>query len=97
MHLGTRITTIGEFGQPPSGQTLWGDCSKQGEAGLAWDWVQIAQGVVAMADPMSVVTNLRLVGSHGEVLTAQESALYISRLVRQLPWQDEVWRVLQTA
>jgi len=97
VHLGTRITTIGEFGQPPSGQTLWGDCSKQGEAGLAWDWVQIAQGVVAMADPMSVVTNLRLVGSHGEVLTAQESALYISRLVRQLPWQDEVWRVLQTA
>ena len=25
---------------------------------MAWDWVQIARGVVAMADPMSVVTNI---------------------------------------
>ena len=36
---------------------------------MAWDWIQIARGVVAMADPMAVVTNLRLVGSEGEVLT----------------------------
>ncbi len=43
-----------------AGQTLWGGQSDDGEAGVAWDWVQISGDVVAMADPMSVVTNLRL-------------------------------------
>ncbi len=50
-----------------------------------------------MADPMCVVTNLRLLGQQGEVMTARESALHFSRLVRQLPWQDEVWRALHAA
>ena len=97
VHLGTRIVCSGEPGRPPAGQTVWGEHLADGEAGLAWDWIAVAHGVVAMADPMGVVTNLRLVGDHGEVLTAQEAALHISRLVRALPWQDEVWRALQAA
>jgi hypothetical protein len=87
----------GEGGQPPAGQTVWSEHTEDGEAGLAWDWVEITHGVVAMANPLGVVTNLRLVGQHGEVLTAHEAALYISRMVRELPWQDEVWRALRTA
>ena len=57
---------------------------------MAWDWVQIAHGVVAMADPMSLVTNLRLVSDQGEVLTVHESARYLNEFVRRLPWQQEV-------
>ena len=57
---------------------------------MAWDWVQIAHGVVAMADPMSLVTNLRLVSNQGEVLTSSESARYLNEFVRLLPWQREV-------
>jgi hypothetical protein len=49
---------------------------------MAWDWMQIARGVVAMADPMAVVTNLRLVGTEGEVLTAHEAACFLNELVR---------------
>jgi hypothetical protein len=97
VHLGTRIATVGERGNPPSGQTIWGECTSDADAGLAWDWVDIGNGVLAMADPMCVVTNLRLLGSQGEVMTARESALHFSRLVRQLPWQDEVWRALHAA
>ena len=55
-----------------------------GEAGVAWDWVQISGDVVAMADPMSVVTNLRLVGQEGAVLTALESARYLNEIVHAL-------------
>jgi hypothetical protein len=65
-----------------------------GQAGMAWDWVQIARGVVAIADPMSVVTNVRLIGEEGEVLTAVQSARYLNELVRTLPWQQEVQRAL---
>lgn len=75
---------------------MWGECTRDHETGLAWDWVQICQGVVAMADPMCVVTNLRLLGTEGQVLTTQEAALHLNRLIHDLPWQDEVQLALQT-
>ncbi len=61
---------------------------------MAWDWIQITRGVVAIADPMSLVTNLRLIGDEGEVLTAHQSACFLNELVRALPWQREVQRAL---
>lgn len=93
-HVGTRVTSA-DAGPGAAGQTLWVGPSVDGEAGVAWDWVQIAQGIVALADPMSVVTNLRLLGGDGEVLTAAESALYLNALVHALPWQGEVARALR--
>jgi len=93
-HLGTRITPAGDAPGPAAGQTVWSAQVPDGEAGMAWDWVQIARGVVAIADPMSVVTNVRLIGSEGEVLTALQAARFLNELVRTLPWQQEVQRAL---
>jgi hypothetical protein len=93
-HLDTRVTLHGDMPGPAAGQTVWAASADVGEAGMAWDWIQIARGVVAMADPMAVVTNLRLVGSEGEVLTAHEAACFLNELVRALPWQQEVQRAL---
>lgn len=76
------------------GQTIWAWHGEEGDVGLAWDWVQLTRGVVAMADPMAVVTNLRLVGHEGEALTAFESARHINCIVHGLPWQHEVERAL---
>jgi hypothetical protein len=95
-HLDTRITFPGDDSEPAAGQTLWSGRSDAGDAGMAWDWVQIAQGVVAIADPMSVVTNVRLIGDGGEVLTAHAAARFLNELVRALPWQSEVRRALVT-
>jgi hypothetical protein len=95
--MSTRVTHLGSEQTPPCGQTVWTECSLEHDAGLAWDWVQICEGVIVMADPMSLVTNLRLVGAQGQVLTAREAALYLGRLVQQLPWQDEVLNALQAA
>ena len=77
-----------------AGQTMWTATGADGEAGMAWDWVQVCRGVVAMADPLAVVTNLRLVGSQGEVLNAQEAARFLNTMVHALPWQQEVHRAL---
>lgn len=74
---------------------MWATHDDDGEAGMAWDWIQIGHGVVAMADPMSLVTNLRLVGQQGEVLTVCESARYLNEFVRRLPWQHEVRSLLR--
>lgn len=93
-HVSTRVEWPDFIVGPPSGQTIWAMVAQEGQAGMAWDWVQIAHGVVAIADPMSVVTNLRLLSDGGEVLTSQQSALYLNQLVHALPWQAEVQRAL---
>jgi len=95
VHLGTRVLTFGDDCEPCSGQTLWGDDSEQYAAGVAWDWVELRRGVVAMSDPLAVVTNLRLIDSNGEVLSQTQVAVQLHQLVHALPWQSEVTRVLR--
>ena len=96
MHLATRITSVGGRYAPISGHTVWGRFSGDGDAGIAWDWVEIGRGVVAMVDPMRVETNVRLLNPEGNVLPATEAALHFNQFVRRLPWQDEVRRLLKT-
>jgi len=93
-HLNTQVFGTPNTAQPCSGQTVWRGESPDGEVGVAWDWVMVSQDVVAMADPMCVISNLRLLGAQGEVLTAWESARHLSQIVYGLPWQGEVKRVL---
>ena len=95
-HLGTQVTNPGDAMFRTVGQTLWAWHGEEGDVGVAWDWVQLGRGVVAMADPMAVVTNLRLVGEEGEVLNPLESARHFNTLVHALPWQQEVERAIST-
>jgi hypothetical protein len=94
-HLNTQVFPGAGDSTPVCGQTLWRTDAAAGEAGVAWDWVMLSRDVVAMADPMCVVTNLRLLGDHGEVLTSWEAARHLSRIVYGLPWQGEVQRAVQ--
>ena len=93
-HLRTQITNPGELMFRNMGQTFWAWHTDDGDVGMAWDWVQLGRGVLAMADPMAVVTNLRLVGDEGTVLTPWESAPHFNHIVHSLPWQHEVERLL---
>ena len=94
VHLGTQVLTFGDDDCPSSGQTLWGDGSNNCAAGVAWDWVELQRGVVAMSDPLGMVTNLRLLDAHGVVLNQTQVALHLHQLVHALPWQSEVKRAL---
>jgi hypothetical protein len=96
VHLGTSVLNPGDPEHPSMGQTLWGNPTSASVAGVAWDWVELQQGVFAMADPLGLVTNLRLVGPKGEQLSNMQVALYLNELVRTLPWQSEVSRALQS-
>ncbi len=93
-HLGTHVTNPGDSVSRTAGQTIWACVSEDGEAGMAWDWIHLSRGIVAMADPMAVITNLRLLGPEGEVLTAFEAARHLNEMVHALPWQCEVERAL---
>jgi hypothetical protein len=93
-HLGTHVALGGDDEIGLTGQTMWGGNTDGGNTGVAWDWIQISHGVVAMADPLSVITNLRLIGDEGEVLTSWQAARFLNLIVHALPWQDEVTRAL---
>jgi hypothetical protein len=93
-HLGTRVTNPGDQISRTSGQTIWAVPLAGGQAGMAWDWIHLARGVVAMADPLSVVTNLRLINADGDGLSLLETLRYLNEVVHTLSWQDEVERVL---
>ena len=93
-HLGTRVLTFGDETNPCTGQTLWGDPSVNQPYGIAWDWVEIQDGVVAMADPFGMVTNLRLLDAHGALFDDRQITVQLYQLVHTLPWQIEVQRVL---
>lgn len=94
VHLDTCVLDPGDARTPRSGQTIWIGPLGDVDAGVAWDWVMLGPGLVAMADPMCVVTNLRLIDPAGSVLTAWEAARHLNEIVHGLPWQDEVERVL---
>ena len=94
VHLGTRVLSFGDDDEPCSGQTLWGDNSEQHAAGVAWDWIELRQGVVAMSDPLGMVTNLRLLDARGEALSHVQVTVHLHQLVHALPWQTEVQRAL---
>jgi hypothetical protein len=97
VHLGTRVLNFGDSDCLCSGQTLWGSPAQERSAGVAWDWVEIQEGVVAMADPLSLITNLKLLDARGEALSNLEVAVQLHQIVHQLPWQSEVNRVLHLA
>jgi hypothetical protein len=97
-HIDTRVTNPGDQISRQAGQTVWAAATTSaGQAGMAWDWIQLSKGVVAMADPLSVITNLRLVNSEGDVLSPLESLRHLNEIVHTLQWQDEVERVLMVS
>jgi hypothetical protein len=97
IHFGTRVLTFGNEAAPCTGQTFWGRDVHEHVTGVAWDWVELRQGVVAMSDPFGVVTNLRLLDDQGEELPEREAALHLHQLVHALPWQSQVRRALSLA
>lgn len=90
-HVGTQVTPGIDGLTRSVGQTVWAGRGPSGEeAGMAWDWVVLGCGIVAMADPMGVITNLRLMDPQGDVLPAGEAARHLNQIVHALPWQQQV-------
>lgn len=77
------------------GSTLWCGLVSSGLVGVSWSWQQIAPGVLAIADPLAICSNLRWLGDDGHVLGAIAGAALHNRLVGGLYWQDAVRDAVQ--
>lgn len=86
-HLGTSVSDEPLESGLMSGQVLWGAQMKDGMVGLAWDWMEVKASVVAMADPMLIISNVRLVDEGGDDVTASERILRMNNVIHALGWQ----------
>lgn len=75
---------------PRRGQTLWGGCIDGHEVGIAWDWAEVSESVLAVSDPMRVLTNLILMDESGKLLDDDICVLHLNTAIHDLQWQSQV-------
>lgn len=75
-----------------SGTVLWGVLDGDTRVGIGWDWGEVSHGVVTMTDPMTVLSNIRIMddGQDGEELDGR--VLRLNRAIHCLRWQDGIVR-----
>ena len=72
------------------GQVLWASRLQRSEVAVAWDWVELPRKIIAMADPMQVVSNIQLQHDDGRWMNERQRILWLNDLVHALPWQAEL-------
>lgn len=72
------------------GTVLWGLVEPERKVGMAWDWREVKRGVLALADPMRIISNVMLVDSDGKCLPQSARVLYLNNAIASLCWQPAV-------
>ena len=93
-HVGTQVRDDGSGSGFRAGDTVWMATDPQWRAGLAWEWVEVKPGIVMLADPNSIITNLQFVDAEEQHVYGLQKTVAINRLVHGLPWQQSVCALL---
>lgn len=72
------------------GQVLWATDTDGEPVGLAWDWAEVRERLLVLADPMAVLSNVALVDEDGEALDPREQLVYLNDMIHALPWQERL-------
>jgi len=70
------------------GDTVW--VAANGSIAIGFEWVQVVRTVVALADPMSIASNLAPVDDGDSMVGESRRAMLLNRLVHEMPWQQVV-------
>ncbi len=79
------------------GATVWVLREPDTRAAIAWEWAELREGVVALSDPNSLVSNIQFVGAPmglEQVDPIRLKRLVLNTIVHGLPWQSAVLREL---
>lgn len=88
-HWNTQVIDLRALPGTRKGQATW-ISAHQPDIGLAWDWVEVLPGVVALEDPMQIISNVDLQGAGNQLLDDDARRLALNRIVHRLPWQRAV-------
>ncbi len=72
------------------GQAVWGRQVGDQALALCWDWAELRPGVVALANPMGVCSNVRLTTDGGETLPHGQALIELNTAIHELNWQRQV-------
>lgn len=90
-HLETQVSVRPAPGCRSSGQVLWCSDSGGSRVGVAWMWARRLDGLVIIANPMSVASNLALLDDEsGDPLSPGRQVCCLNWLICSLPWQGFV-------
>ena len=89
-HLGTSLQ-LGEVSEGHCvGSTVWG-CDYMGkQLGLTWEWIEVKPRVVALGDPMVLLSNVELMSDEEDAVEQGDRLLALHRVIYALPWQKQV-------
>lgn len=89
-HLGTTIHADAEHSDLRSGQTVWGVERDGRWVGVAFEWAEMTNHVVALSDPMQVLSNVMLVEADGESVGERARIVHLNTAIHELDWQQQI-------
>lgn len=95
-HLGSIRLADPDAGGQRQGRSVWIGSFDGHPIGLAWRWGEVRRGVLALADPMAIDSNIGFVSRTGGCLTEGERVLHLNGLVHAIDWQDAADRATGT-
>lgn len=72
------------------GQVVWGVPGGTSPVAICWDWAEVRVGVVALSNPMTVFSNVRLVAEDGAPLSHGQTLLQLNGVIHELNWQRQL-------
>jgi hypothetical protein len=89
-HLGTSVHADDAAHGLQYGQVLWGLERGSDRIGLAWEWAEVREHLVALADPMKVLSNLQIRRADGSLMPEAERLLHLNGAIHAWRWQEQV-------
>jgi hypothetical protein len=96
-HMGTDVRADSDEYGRAMGDTVWAARIDDDQIfGLAWEWIEVQQGVPAIRDPNGLISNIRLLDKHGDELDELQAVVRLNRVAHVTPWQGVVSHFLRT-
>jgi hypothetical protein len=93
-HATTRINPGAGAPGRRTGDTVWLGVVDGAPVGIAFEWVEMRENVLALADPNAITSNLRFLSKDDTYVEPLTAVTTINCLAHSLPWQNAVSTML---
>ncbi len=97
LHMSTHVHQERGGTGPCVGSTVWVGAIDGVYAGLAWEWVELRPGVLMLADPNSIITNLQIMDAGRLPQGLLGATVSLNTVLHRLPWQKSVCTMVASA